>query len=119
MVDRRNSEFFQVLGLVNCPNLYELPVNQDLRVLDAIAVAEGVSVPVADRVQIIRRVPGESTSATIEVSIKEAMRNENENLRIAAGRHSDRKTQPEHVSVGHLSQRALGDRARNNCKFKR
>lgn len=74
-----------VSGLVNTPNQFELPSDQDVRVLDAIAMAGGVKSPVANKVLVIRQLEGMTEPAVIEVSLSKAKKNGNENLRLAAG----------------------------------
>lgn len=85
MVLPKEKQFIHVTGLVKTPDQFELPHNQDVTVMDAIALAGGVSSPVADKVYVIRRLPDMVEPAVIQVSIAEAKRNGNENLRLAAG----------------------------------
>jgi polysaccharide export outer membrane protein len=85
MVKRRRPEFVHVLGLVNRPNRFEIPATGGLRLMDAIAMAEGVAMPVADKVHIVRQLPNQTEAIVIEASIRQAMRNEQENLPLAAG----------------------------------
>jgi polysaccharide export outer membrane protein len=85
MVLPQDKQFIHVTGLVRLPNQFEIPRHQDITVMDAIALAGGVSSPVADKVFIIRRLPDMPEPAIIEVSIKEANRDGHENLRLAAG----------------------------------
>jgi polysaccharide export outer membrane protein len=85
-VERRHPEPVQVIGLVRRPGQYEYPVNHELRVFGAIAMAGGLSQQVADKVYVIRRT-GESQGSTviIEVSLRSAKRNMAENVRLTAG----------------------------------
>jgi polysaccharide export outer membrane protein len=85
MVLPADKQFVHVTGLVRNPNQFELPQHQDMTVMDAIALAGGVSSPVADKVFIIRRLPDMTEPAVIQLSIREAKSNGNENLRLAAG----------------------------------
>jgi polysaccharide export outer membrane protein len=85
MVLPQDKQFIHVTGLVRLPNQFEMPRHQDITVMDAIALAGGVSSPMADKVLIVRRLPEMTTPAVIEVSIKEAKANGEENLRLAAG----------------------------------
>ena len=48
-------------------------------------MAGGIKSPVADKVFVIRRVQGQPEPAVIQVSIAEAKRNGDENLRLASG----------------------------------
>jgi len=85
MVLPQEKQFIHVTGLVKSPNQFELPRHQDVTTMDAIALAGGVSSPVADKVFVIRRLPNQTEPAVIELSIRAAKRNGNENLRLAAG----------------------------------
>jgi polysaccharide export outer membrane protein len=85
MVEKRDPEPVQVIGLVSKAGQYELPVNQDLRVLDALAMAGGWSSPVADKVYVIRNMPGRAEPVVIEVSISEAKRHGKGNLLLGPG----------------------------------
>ncbi len=85
MVLPQDKQFIHVTGLVRLPNQFEMPRHQDVTLMDAIALAGGVSSPMADKVFIIRRLPDMPEPAVIEVSIKDAKRDGNENIRLAAG----------------------------------
>jgi protein involved in polysaccharide export with SLBB domain len=56
-----------------------------VRVLDAIAMAGGVSSPVADKVYVIRHIDGELEPAVIQVSIAKAKRSGDENMLLTTG----------------------------------
>jgi polysaccharide export outer membrane protein len=85
MVLPHEKQIIHVTGLVHQPNQFELPHHQDVTVLDAIAMAGGISSPVADKVFVIRRLPNMPKPAVIQVSIADAKRDGNENLRLASG----------------------------------
>ncbi len=85
MVSKRDPQPVQVLGLVFKPGQYDLPVNQDLRVLDALALAGGWNSPMADKVHVIRNIPGRPEPVVIEVSIDEAKMHGKGNLRLGPG----------------------------------
>jgi protein involved in polysaccharide export with SLBB domain len=85
MVLPHEKQIIHVTGLVHQPNQFELPHHQDVTVLDAIAMAGGISSPVADKVFVIRRFPNMPKPAVIQVSIADAKRDGNENLRLASG----------------------------------
>lgn len=85
MVTRHDPKPVHVMGLVNKPGQYDLPVNQDLRVLDAIAMAGGASSSVAEKVFVIRQVPGQSEAKVVRVRLSKAKRDGVENLKLAAG----------------------------------
>jgi polysaccharide biosynthesis/export protein len=85
MVLPEKERAIHVSGLVNRADQFEIPKNQDLYVLDAIAMAGGVKSPVADKVIIIRRFENMTAPVVIEVSIAKAKKDGAENLRLAAG----------------------------------
>jgi polysaccharide export outer membrane protein len=85
MVLPEQTPVIHVTGLVHKPNQFELKRGNEIRVLDAIAMAGGVSSPVADRVFVIRQLPDMPEPAVVRVSIARAKRNGSENLVLAAG----------------------------------
>jgi polysaccharide export outer membrane protein len=85
MVEKRDPEPIHVLGLVRNPNRYELPVGQDLSVLNAIALAGGVANPVANKVYVIRKLPNSEQTVMLDVRIANAKRNERDNILLAPG----------------------------------
>lgn len=85
MVEKRDPEPVHVLGLVRQPNRYEMPLGQDLRLLDALALAGGVSSPVANKVYVIRKRPNSSETAIVDLRISDAKQDEKHNLRLSPG----------------------------------
>ncbi len=85
VVEKRAPAPIQIIGLVKKPGRHEFPVGQDLRVLDAIALAGGLRSPVADKVFVIRPVEGQTNPAVIDLSIRKAKRSGRSNLRLAPG----------------------------------
>jgi len=85
MVDRKVPKPIHVIGLVKKPDKYEMPVNEDLRVLDALAMAGDRTMQAADKVLIIRYVEGHNEPIKIDVSVKEAKENGAANVRLAPG----------------------------------
>lgn len=79
MVMRKDARVLNVIGLVNKPNQLKMPEDHDLRVLDALAMAGGRSLSIADKVKVIRN------GKAIHVSVKQAKENADENLRLAPG----------------------------------
>ncbi len=77
--------FVHVMGLVRKPGQFEIPVNRDLRLLDALALAGGRTIQVADRVRIIRQVAGQPAPVIINASVGKAKKSGAANLRLAAG----------------------------------
>lgn len=84
-VERRDPPSIVVTGIVNKPGRYELPIGQELRILDAIAMAQGVSYKVLDHVIVCRKVRGKNERAIIEVNLRDATRNQTENILLMAG----------------------------------
>lgn len=84
-VERRDPEAIRVVGLVNKPNRYEYPVGEELRVLDAIALANGTSNKAADKIFVVRQLPNQQQPAVIQTSIRAAKRQGDMNLKLAPG----------------------------------
>ena len=84
-IEKRDPEPLHVMGLVRKPDRYEFPLNEDVRVTDAISKAGGTSVTVADKIFVIRRKANGSDTAVIKVSLKQAKTNSQANLRLAPG----------------------------------
>jgi len=85
MVHAKQPRVIHVMGLVRKPAEFELPPNEDIRLLDAIAMAGGRTLQIADKVRIIRQLPGEDEPILIDTSVREAKRNAAANIRLAAG----------------------------------
>jgi polysaccharide export outer membrane protein len=85
LVRRRVVKPIYVMGLVQRPGEFRLPPNQNLRVLDALALAGDRSTQLADKVLVIRHLPSRPAPALIEVSVREAKRNGRANLPLAPG----------------------------------
>jgi len=85
MVPERKKEVFHVTGLVKKPGQFEVPIDQDVHLLDAISMAGGMNSPVADKIFVIRRLEGRLEPVVIQASFAEAKHNGAENIRLAAG----------------------------------
>ena len=85
VVRKRKPRMIHVIGLVNQPDEFELPPDQEVRVLDALAKAGGRTLQVADKVHVIRTVPGRPAPVVIDISVAEAKRDGRANIRLAAG----------------------------------
>ena len=85
MVLPEDKRLIHVSGLVNKPDQFELPRNEDVTLLDAIAMAGGVKSPLADKVYLIRQLPDMPQPAVIQVSLSKAKHDGNENPRLAPG----------------------------------
>ena len=81
----RKVEVVHVAGLVHKPGQFELPLDQDIFLLDAIALAGGRSSPVADKIFVIRQIENQPEPLVIEASLSEAKLNGAENLKLVAG----------------------------------
>jgi len=81
----RKKEVVYVAGLVKKPGQFEIPLDQDLHLLDAIALAGGRSSPVADKVLVIRHLNHRPEPIVIRASLSKAKQNGLENLRLMAG----------------------------------
>ncbi len=84
-VETRDPTPISVIGLVNKPGQYEMPVGQQVHLLDAIALAGERSNPWADKIYITRHVSGENEPVVIETSVAEAQHNNESNLRLSPG----------------------------------
>ncbi|MBN2294773.1 MAG: hypothetical protein JXM70_20255, partial [Pirellulales bacterium] len=104
MVTRRVPKPIHVIGLVNKPDKYEMPVNQELRVLDALAMAGDRSMQAADKVLIIRQIEGRKEPIKIDVSVKEAKENGAANVRLAPGDIVSVEETPATVVLGTLQR---------------
>ncbi|QEG36173.1 polysaccharide biosynthesis/export family protein [Bythopirellula goksoeyrii] len=85
MVKARKKRSIHVGGLVKEPGQFELPTSEDLRLLDAIALAGGSSSLMADKVYVIRQVAGEPKPVVILASMQKAKQDGAENLLLAEG----------------------------------
>ncbi len=85
MVMERENRSVSVIGLVRRPDNYDLPTDDSLRLLDALALAGGPTVSVADKVRVIRRPLDQEDPVTIAVSIRGAKHRGKENLMLAPG----------------------------------
>jgi polysaccharide biosynthesis/export protein len=103
MVEKRDPQPIHVIGLVNKAGQFELPTNQDLHLLDVVALAGGTSSQVADKIHVIRRVPGQPEPVVIEVSLGEAKRQGKGNLRMAPGDVVSVEQTPATVVLGALN----------------
>ena len=85
MVERKMPRPIHVLGLVRSPGRYDVPIGHNLSVLDAIAMAGGTSVDVANKIYVIRKVRANQQPAVIQVSLKKAKHNPRANLNLSEG----------------------------------
>lgn len=85
MIEKRPTRYVHVIGLVNQANQFEMPADQELRLLDAIAMAGGRTLSIADKVQVVRTLPGATEPILIEASVNAAKRDGASNIVLAAG----------------------------------
>ncbi len=85
MVYPQDPRVIHVLGLVNKPGRIEIPSGEDVHLLDALALAGGRTLQIADKVQIVRLVPGQSDPLVINVSVSNAKALGAANLLLAPG----------------------------------
>jgi polysaccharide export outer membrane protein len=86
MVMKRPKRFIHVMGLVRKPDQYELPDDvPEPRLLDALALAGGQTLSIADKVHIIRQLPDQSEPVVIEASVGAAKRDTSSNIRLTSG----------------------------------
>ncbi|MFZ9090644.1 MAG: SLBB domain-containing protein, partial [Planctomycetaceae bacterium] len=85
MVEKRDPEPIYVQGLVRTPNQYDYPIGKDLRLLQAISLAGGVSNQLADKIFVIRQLPGSAEPLLIQVSYRRAKRSQESNIRLGPG----------------------------------
>ncbi|MCA9036631.1 MAG: SLBB domain-containing protein [Planctomycetaceae bacterium] len=85
MVEKRDPDPVSVIGLVKNPGKYDFPVGKDIHVLDAIALAGGISNQLANKVYVIRPVANGANPAVIELTIYKAKRSGDSNIRLGPG----------------------------------
>ena len=101
MVRTKRNRIIYVMGLVNQPDQFEMPVDADLRLIDALAMAGGRSFQIADKTSIIRQHPN-GGSVTIAASVREAQRSGSANIRLAPGDVVKVEQTPATFTVGML-----------------
>ena len=85
MVMPKPKHSISVIGLVRKPDSYEYPPDETLRVLDAIAMAGGLNLNVANKIHVIRDIPDRNDPVVIEISFKRAKSDGDENLVLQPG----------------------------------
>ena len=83
--DETGRRTVQVLGLVKRPDRFEYPDDPELRLLDALDLAGGRTMEIADSVKIIRQVPGEPRPIVILASVRYAKQGGEDNLALIPG----------------------------------
>ncbi len=85
MVREEEPKTIQVIGLVRKPDQLEIEPGKEVRLLDAIAMAGGLTLELADKVHVIRNLENDGTPVVIAASIREAKRGSPGNLLLAPG----------------------------------
>ncbi len=85
MVQPHPKRTIHVAGLVKKPGRFELSQTEDIRLLDAIAMAGGSSSIVADKILIVRPIAGHPQPVVIQASMQRAKHDGQENLILAEG----------------------------------
>lgn len=85
MVNKHDPEPIRITGLVHKPDSYDYPVDKPPTVLGAIAMAGGSSSQVANKVYVIRPMSQPGKRAVIEVSIRRAKRDPQEDILLGPG----------------------------------
>lgn len=85
MVEQRDPKAVHVGGLVKKPGRIEYPVSQDMYLLEVLGAAGWTSSQVADKVFVIRQIPGQAEPIVIQCSIDRAERELSHNVRLAPG----------------------------------
>ena len=85
MVEKRDPAPIQVIGLVKDAGSYDFPIGKPLTVLGAIALADGVSNQLADKVYVIRPLADGKDPAVVNVSLRKAKKSAKSNLILGPG----------------------------------
>ncbi|MBC8351315.1 MAG: polysaccharide biosynthesis/export family protein [Planctomycetes bacterium] len=86
MVMERPKRFIHVMGLVNKSDQFEIPEEiEEPRLLDALAMAGGRKLSIADKVHVIRQLPDRSDPVVIEASVRAAKADTTSNIRLTSG----------------------------------
>ena len=84
-VKREPKRFVTVQGLVKDPKKVEMPIGEELTLLDAIAEAGGTTLSVADKVYITRNSLNSAQPVVIQASLADARSGGKSNLRLMHG----------------------------------
>jgi polysaccharide export outer membrane protein len=85
MVREFEPKTIQVIGLVRRPNQFEVPNEQEVRLLDAIALAGGLTMELADKINVIRQLDSMDQPIVIGCSVRKAKQGGEANLLLAPG----------------------------------
>lgn len=107
-VQEQPPQVIHVIGLVNRPDNFEIEPGQEVRLLNALAMAGGRTLQLADKVFVTRNLPGHDQAVTIQASVRRAKRDRAANIRLAAG---------DVVSVEETAATFIVDTARQFLRF--
>ncbi len=86
MVMKRPKRFIHVIGLVNRSDQFEIPEELEKpRLLDALAMAGGRTLSIADKVHVIRQLPDQPEPVVIQASVRAAKNDGTSNIRLTSG----------------------------------
>ena len=68
------------MGLVRSAGQYEIPRGEDVRLLDALAMAGGPTLSIADKIIVLREQQQDSTPTVVLISLKKAKKGGADNL---------------------------------------
>ncbi|MEX0865948.1 MAG: polysaccharide biosynthesis/export family protein [Pirellulales bacterium] len=104
MVMRRPKQAIQVMGLVRKPGQFELEPDQDVRLLDALAMAGGLSTEIANKVIVVRNREDGTESIVIQATVRGAKKDHLENIVLAPGDVVSVEETPVTFLVGELQK---------------
>ena len=85
-IDDRKSRPIYVVGMVNKPGEYPMPVDRDFRVLEAIGLAGGVDrASLPNKAIVTRQRPDGSGVIAVRIDLDKAKRDNSENIRLVQG----------------------------------
>jgi polysaccharide biosynthesis/export protein len=85
-VEDRKTKPIYVMGMVNKPGEYPMPVDRDIRVLEAIGLAGGVDrASLPDKALVVRQRPDGSGIVSIRIDLDKAKKSNAENIRLMQG----------------------------------
>lgn len=79
-VHEKEPEWLFVQGLVKKPGEFELPPGRETRLLDALSMAGGRTLEIADKVNVIRQLPNNKGQIVIRCSVRNAKGDSTENV---------------------------------------
>jgi protein involved in polysaccharide export with SLBB domain len=85
-IEDRKARPIYVVGMVNKPGEYPMPVDRDMRVLEAVGLAGGVDrASLPNKALIVRQRPDGSGVVTVRIDLDKAKRDNAENIRLMQG----------------------------------